>query len=119
MLSGVPWAMMFAIPMMDLESLANSMSILSLETGPDVGLLDSGLFGLFGLFDSLDSTGLSVLLAGFLYGLSQVMWIVGLWCVGRQGMSQLKSRILSQSLIQSFLLRLRIRRKGHQPNQTN
>lgn len=116
MLSGVPWAMMFAIPMMDLESLANSMSILSLETGPDVGLLDSNLFG---LFDSLDSTGLSVLLAGFLYGLSQVMWIVGLWCVGRQGMSQLKSRILSQSLIQSFLLRLRIRRKGHQPNQTN
>lgn len=109
-MSGVPWAMMFAIPVMNLESLANWMGVLSLNTGLGVGLLDSGLF------DSLDSTSLSVLLAGLLYGLSQVMWIVGLWCVGRQGMSQLKSRILNQSLVQSLLLRLRIRRKGHQRN---
>ncbi len=95
-MSGVPWALMFAIPWMNLE------------TGVDLEASES-----------LNPTGYAVVLAGILYGLSQVMWIVGLWCVGRDGLSQVKSHVLNHTLVQSVLQRLGfITKKGHQSSSS-
>ena len=54
-----------------------------------------------------------VVSAGALYGLSQVMWLVGLWCVGRETLRNIKNWLLTHPRAQAIRMHFGKGRYGH------